>query len=304
MDVQPASEQCGVVVTDVDLRGMTDETALALAVLLLRHGVVVVRGQDLSSHDHVAVTRALGVPETYRRSLGNDYGLGEAARHLFRISNDRAYGNVEVGHYWHTDGYIFPHPTAISLLRPVILPAEGGDTYYADMGAALRALPPDLFAALEGRTAAARPAARGLGQLGRTQAATAHHPVFRPHPVTGRVRLYLNLRNMVAIEGHTPDEVADLRERLTAFVEHGDFVYRHHWEPGDLVLWDNSNVAHRATALPGGTLRLMERTSTAGRGWPDLALWRAAARITDTGRVHSTGAPLPAGGPADTGQRP
>ena len=132
--------------------------------------------------------------------------------------------------------------------------------------------------------------------MGRTQAVTAHHLIFRPHPVTGRIRLYLNLRNMALIEGCTPGEVEDLRVRLTEFIEHGDFVYCHHWEPGDLVLWDNSNVAHRATKLPSGGLRVMERASTAGEGWADLPLWREAAQ--------AVGAPsaVPAGHPVGAGQ--
>ena len=185
------------------------------------------------------------------------------------------------------------------------MPDVGGETHFCDMYGAYERL----SAALEGahrrparraqpRLLAHAPARRGSDDR-RAAAATTppvDQPIVRTHPETGRKCLYLG-DHAEYIVGMPYDEGRALIEELNALAVHPDLTYEHRWKPGELIVWDNRCVMHRATAYdPGDAGARDAPLHGAGRGarlaphdHPPSRVWRmarfgdAAAVVTDMG---------------------
>ena len=144
---------------------------------------------------------------------------------------------------FHVDTSYVRTPPAYTALRAVEIPAEGGETLFTNQYRALETLSADVRAKLEGRTI--RHVVTGL-QLGEEHEQAAEHPVFRPHPLTGRPALYLSTpARCESISGMDDDQARELIELLIAHSTTEENTYRHAWAPGDLVMWDNACVLHR-----------------------------------------------------------
>lgn len=282
METRSLSPHLGIEILGLDVREVTHGTALDLGALLLRHGIVLFRGQDISASDQVAFSRHFGELERFPVKRENGSAAKEDA-FIFRVSNDSSKGYRGVGLYWHTDGYFHTRPTALSILRAVTVPAAGGDTRFANMARAYDELPANLRVEAEKLIGISRPAPgarRSGGLFARSSATGTRHPLVRPHPLTGEPILYLNVGNMAGIEGWERGEAVALIERLAEHVENGDFTYRHHWQDGDIIIWDNAGVAHKASTPPENSLRLMERTTIVGDAYFGNLFWiMAAARV-------------------------
>lgn len=280
MEQNALSRHIGLEIHGLDLRAVDDEGARMLAGRLLRHLVLVIRDQELSSTDHVAFSRRFGELEEFpvHPALQD---IGSPAVHIFRVANQTSHGYKGVGRYWHTDGYFYHQPTAVSMLRAVQLPDHGGDTWYANMYRAYESLSAESRQEIDGLTAISRPGPGSTpsGLFAGSAKSDVRHPLVRVHPVTGRKALYLNLRNIAVIEGLSWRETDALLARLTEHIDLRDFTYCHRWRAGDLVIWDNSAAAHKATPAPQGSLRVMERTTVVGREYFRSTFWKQAARL-------------------------
>jgi alpha-ketoglutarate-dependent taurine dioxygenase len=275
----------GVELRDLDIATATKETAKTVASLLLRHLVVIIRDQNVSSADHVSFSAKFGRLEEFPARPGDpdsyDPDKMPWMKYIFRVANERSQGYTKVGLYWHTDGYFHAQPTAVSIMRPVDLPDRGGDTWFANMYQAYDMLAPDLRKKVDGLTAVSRsaPGARsGTGLFSGGPVEVVRHPLARPHPLTGRKALYLNLGSIASIEGLHWRETDDLLKQLTAHIETADCRYCHKWQSGDIVMWENGAAAHMATPPPEGSLRVMERTTVDGVEYFESDFWREAAR--------------------------
>jgi taurine dioxygenase len=279
VETRPLSPHLGVEVLGLDVREVTGTVALDLGALLLRHGILLLRGQDIGSIDQVRFSRHFGELERFPARPDNGSAAAED-EFVFRVSNDSKKGYRGVGLYWHTDGYFHARPTAVSVLRAVTVPRAGGDTSFANMGRAFRVLPDDLRGRVEALIGISRPAPgseRSGGLFARSSATGTRHPLVRPHPLTREPILYINVGNMAGIEGLDREEALALIELLADHVETGDFTYRHRWRRGDMVIWDNAGIAHKASAPPQRSLRLMERTTVVGDEYFDNLFWITAA---------------------------
>jgi len=279
VETRPLSPHLGVEILDLDVREVDGETALDLGALLLRHGILLLRDQDISAGEQVRFSHHFGELECFPVQSGNGTVAAEE-EYIFRVSNDSRKGYRGVGLYWHTDGYFHERPTAVSILRAVTVPPSGGDTSFANMTAALEALPDDLREQVETLVGVSRPAPgaeRSGGLFARSSATGTRHPLVRLHPLTKEPVLYINVGNMAGIEGWERGEALALIERLADHVENGDFTHRHRWQRGDMVIWDNAGVAHKASAPPQDSLRLMERTTVVGDEYFRNFFWTQAA---------------------------
>ena len=172
---------------------------------------------------------------------------------------------------WHTDDSYLEIPCAYTSLHPQELPQSGGGaTQFLNMHHAYESLPKATQRRLEGlrglhwqahtTTARAlfargRPGPDSPGSFKLTNLVDASHPIVRTHPRTGRKALYLNLDRMMGIEGMTIEEGARELNQLEHFAEQAGTRYVHEWQLGDVVIWDNRSVQHRAgpkaTVQPG-----------------------------------------------------
>lgn len=285
MNTKPLSPHLGLEICGLDIRTAGPEVALDLAALLLRHGILLIRDQNVEAIDQVRFSRHFGELERFPGRPENSTAAAEE-EFIFRISNDGSRGYKGVGLYWHTDGYFHEIPTAVSILRAVTVPPSGGDTSFANMARAYQVLPEDVCDQARKLIGISRPAPgakRSGGLFASSSAVGARHPLVRPHPLTAEPILFINVGNMAGIEGFERREAAALIKRLADHIETGDFTYRHRWERGDIILWDNAGVAHKASAPTPGSLRLMERTTVIGDNYFGNPFWTTAA-ARDAGR--------------------
>jgi taurine dioxygenase len=238
------------------------------------HSVLVVPGQTLSPERQIAYSRYFGDlrGHTVSSLLHPDYP------ELLVLSNRGRGGTAPInngGAYWHSDITYEWEPPMGSILHGVIVPPTGGDTLYADMVAAYEALDRETKQALEGVKAVHTYRFRYLKMVeegvrpARTEAQMAEwieveHPVVRTVPDTGERALYVNEGFTARIAGWPEDESRDMLDKLLAHTVDERFVYRHRWQTGDVVMWDNRRTLHRATEYDLSQERTMHRTTISG----------------------------------------
>jgi taurine dioxygenase len=182
----------------------------------------------------------------------------------------------DAGKFWHSDLSYKELPSLGSMLLARELPEEGGDTLFANQQLAYETLPAALRQTIEGRRASHSYTARyadevfqGIQRPQLTAAQLAEvkavvHPVVRTHPETGRKALFVNENFTTHILDIPADESQQILAELYAHSASPAFIYRHHWQPHDLVFWDNRAVIHLATGCPNHLRRHMHRTTIQG----------------------------------------
>jgi taurine dioxygenase len=146
-------------------------------------------------------------------------------------------------YHWHTDKPYHPAPPMLTMLRAVEVPPpertnRGGDTEFANTRLAYDALPEATRRRIAGLRVVFRPAFDD-------RRPAVDHPLVRTHPETGRKALYLGNHSM-HILGMPETNGRALLDELLAHATQPQFVYRHRWRAGDLVMWDNRCLLHRA----------------------------------------------------------
>jgi len=247
--------------------------------------IVFFRGQNLTNEQHIAFSRCFGELEIH---IVKKYLLPDHPEILLvsNIQNEAGehIGLADAGFTWHSDVSYRKFPSRCSLLYAKEVPhaPDGtvlGDTVFANCIAAYEALPESMKRRLDGLKAIHRYSARRRVEDSPRPKLTAAqiaetpdiaHPIVRTHPFTGRKALYVTAGECVGVvlkngEGMPEDEAVDLIAELDAHCVKPEFLYRHSWRVGDLVMWDNATAMHLAIcdyALP--QRRLMHRTTVIG----------------------------------------
>ena len=243
----------GAEVAGVSLAGADAALVERLRAAVLAHRVVAVGGQFLEPEQQIAFGLKLGPCMTIR-GLASNLPWPE----LFQIAN---LGKANTaGEMWHTDGITMERPPSFSILAAHVLPETGGDTLFADMGHAWQTLSPAyrrLLRGLRGRHRAQRLAAVNPEDM--------LHPLVRTIPETGERVLYPGVAHIVVgIDGMTPAESRSLLDFLFAHAMRPDGMYRHRWQPGDVLIWDNRATMHYAVHDHGDAQRDLVRMMIAG----------------------------------------
>jgi taurine dioxygenase len=241
--------------------------------------VVVFRRQILSSEQQNEFSRRFGELEVH---IVKKYLLPGYPEVLL-ISNIRDehgedIGLADAGFTWHSDTSYRRRPSRCSLLYAKEVPQRNGqplgDTVFANAIAAYEALPENMKKRLAGLNAIHRYSARRrvadsprpkLTKAQLDETPDIAHPIVRTHPYTGRKSLYVTAGECVGIENMPDDEAGHLIAELDAHCVRPEFLYRHKWQIGDLLMWDNTSSMHLAIcdyALP--EQRLMHRTTVIG----------------------------------------
>ncbi|MEO1062395.1 MAG: TauD/TfdA family dioxygenase [Actinomycetota bacterium] len=227
----------GAVVRGVSLdrEGSVDHDVLREA--LAEHGVLVLRDQQI---DDDAFVRFLAGFGELQFTAGETPVPGRADLNVVtNVGRDRA----PVSN-WHVDTAYVSSPPAYTALRAVQVPARGGETLFSNQYRAWDDLDPRLGELVAGRTITHGVTGVDPGAGAQTEAA---HPVVRPHPRTGRPALLLDApARCRRVSGLDDDAAGRLVAELLAWSTRPDNVWRHRWQPGDVVIWDNAVVLHRA----------------------------------------------------------
>jgi taurine dioxygenase len=277
--VKKSGAACGAEIV-IDLaRDIDEETFREIERGFHDNVVVVFRGQQLSNERHVEFSCRFGELEIHIVKKYLLPGFPE----ILLISNIRDeqgehIGLADAGFTWHTDTSYRRRPSRCSLLYAKEVPHRDGralgETVFANAIAAYEALPETTRKRIDGLKAIHRYSARRRvadsprpkltgEQLAETP--DIAHPIVRTHPYTGRKSLYVTAGECIGVEGMPEDEGVDLIAELDAHCVRPEFLYRHEWQVGDLLMWDNATSMHLAVcdyALP--ERRLMHRTTVIG----------------------------------------
>ncbi len=268
--VNPISPEVGAEVVGLVGHQLVDQQVADQCQLLLeRHGVVVYRGAKINDDDLVAFTRMLG--EVVIAPIGGEKTHPE----ISAISLDPATSVLAAYRagtfYWHIDGANDAVPQKATLLTALRVSDEGGDTEFANTYAAYDALSDAekaRFADL--RVVHSFAAAQVLvhPDPSEKERAAWNRVPSREHPLvwtrrSGRRSLLVGATTERVV-GWAPDESRALLDRLLEWSTQPRFVLHHHWNPGDLVIWDNTGMLHRAIPYEVTSLRLMHRTTLVG----------------------------------------
>ena len=227
----------GVTVSGLSIDDVEADLADRLKGLLAEHGVVVLPGQNGDDASFVRFLAQFGGPA---------FTEGETAVPGFPDLNvvSNVGRSTPPRSSFHVDTSYVRRPPAYTALRAVEVPAAGGATLFTNQYRAYETLDPGLREELAGRTITH--VVTGL-ELGDDAETAAEHPVFRPHPRTGRTALYLSTpARCAAVSGLEPERARAVVDSLYAHSTAEDNTFRHEWSPGDVVMWDNACVLHRA----------------------------------------------------------
>ncbi len=276
-EVRPLAGHVGAEIIGLDLRlGLSDEDFARIHRAHLDHHVVVFRDQRITPQQQIDFSRRFGVLQIHVLKQFLLAGHPEILIVSNIVENGQPVGLGDAGKYWHSDLSYKELPSLGSMLHAQELPSEGGDTLFADMHRAWDTLPAVLRQAVEGKHAVHSYTARysegknaanwrpTLSAEQLAQVVTVTHPVVRTHPENGRKALFVSEGFTTHIVGLREDESRDLLQQLYAHSVRDEHVYRHQWQPHDMVFWDNRSLIHLAAGCPDHLRRKLYRTTIQG----------------------------------------
>ena len=256
---------------------LSAETVRAIWEAIDRHGVLVLRDQDLDDQRQLAFAGRFGEIEAPRSARGattrrlrpeiSDISNLDEDNRLRAPDDPRRFDQLG-NRLWHTDGSFRRIPAALSMLYAHRVPTSGGETEFADLRAAWDALPDKTKAQIH-ELVAMHDIAYSRAQIGFTELLFGERDVLpavpqrvvRVHPGSRRKTLYLAAHASHIVGMPVPEGRLLLRD-LIEFATEGRFVYRHVWRPGDLVIWDNRCTMHRGRPFDESETRDLRRATT------------------------------------------
>jgi taurine dioxygenase len=277
LEIRPFAAPCGAEVLGLDLSTpLADEDFARIHRAHLDHHVLVFRDLRITPREQIDFSRRFGPLQIH---VLHQFQLSDYPEILV-VSNIRENGKPiglgDAGAFWHSDLSYMEQPSLGSMLHAQELPAEGGDTLFANQHVAWDDLPQALKAEVEGRRAEhwylckyeelrrRNPFRPPLTQAQVDSVKPVSQPVVRTHPETGRRALFVSEHFTTRILGLPADESRALLDELFALSTRDELVYRHRWSEHDMVFWDNRSLMHLAAGTPDHLRRRMNRTTIEG----------------------------------------
>lgn len=237
--------------------GKADAGTLAAIVdVFNHHGAVVMRNQSMDPDALLRLISAFGEPEGHTLQEFTLAGYPNIYVLSNRIVNGKPIGAHNDGVGWHTDYSYREKPVMCTMLYAVEVPAEGSDTLLADGVAAYQAMAPERRAYLESLKlhhsyryfAENREYARtDVSESVKAANPDVIHPLIRTHPADGRKALWVSTGTVTEVIGQENPKDLALLDELVEFLTQDRFVYRHKWQVGDILVWDNRCTLHTGT---------------------------------------------------------
>jgi taurine dioxygenase len=273
--IRPLTPRLGAELVGVQLaKGISDAVFDGIHAAFLSHQVLLFEPQDVPPGVQVAFARRFGEVQVH---VMNQYHAGGYPE-LYRLSNLDEHGRPTGKHpdkgtlAWHTDGSWSRVTGQATIIYGEVVPKVGGETHFCDMYGAYERLSEAWKSRIANLRAVhnldfSRNRRHGEDPMTDTQKRErppVDHPIVRTHPDTGRRCVYLG-DHAEYIVGMPYDEGRALIEELNAMIVHPDLTYQHCWTAGELLLWDNRCVLHKATAFDLATQgRVVRRCTVLG----------------------------------------
>ncbi len=274
-EVRPLTPSLGAEIIGVDLaRGVDEKLFVAIYQAFVRYQVLLFGTQELPPGRQVEFARRFGQVQIHVMNQYHADGYPE----LYRLSNLDEHGNPNGRHpdkgtlAWHTDGSWQRVTGQATIIYGEIVAGEGGETHFCDMYGAYERLTPEWKRSIEKLRAVhnldfsrtRRHAEERMTQAQRDAVPPVDHPIVRTHPDTGRKCLFLG-DHAEYVLGMNYEDGRELIEELNAIAIHPELTYEHRWTPGELLVWDNRCVQHRATSYdPTVQRRVIRRCTVLG----------------------------------------
>lgn len=280
LTIRPTPATLGAIVTGIDLAALDDASWRGIEAAFLDRAVLIFPGQMLTADEQLAFAKRFGDIEVLAEGMTTvpisnkapDGKLYEADAHRMQLLR----GNEG----WHTDSSYMPLAAKASVLSAHVIPSSGGQTEWADARDAFDALDPHTRERIAGLDA--------YHSYFTSQAKLGHHvevgagygffagePPLRPlvklHPVTGRPALYVG-RHAGRIPGLEQDEAEALLDELMTLICRPPRIFAHTWQVGDIAVWDNRCLLHRARPYDYREERVMMHTRIKGNPATESAL--------------------------------
>src|SRR5262245_42121585 len=290
-NIAPIDATPGAVVTGLTLARMDASTWKTVEAAFHQYAVLVFPGQDLTEAEQIGFANRFGDIELL---------AADPAQKAVAITNQKPDGTVmgvdehrfkslRGNEGWHTDSSYMPLAARASVLSAQVVPSARGETEWADMRAAYDALDEATRRRIQGLSAhhSLYHSQAKIGHTVKTGAGYGFHmkgaplrPLVKVHPVTGRPALFIG-RHAYGIAGLDEGESEKLLSDLLDFACRPPRTYAHRWQPGDVVIWDNRCVLHRARPYDYGQVPIMRHTRVAGDPATELATTDRDERAAD-----------------------
>lgn len=245
----------GAEILGADIRTLNERQFRTVEDVFNRNSAIVLRNQSLTPAQYHAFGERFGELESH--TLQQYTYPGDPKIYVLANiqENGREIGAHNEGIGWHTDLSYKEKPVMATMLYGLICPPEGADTLIADMTAAYESLPESKKRYLEGRTIhhsyhrfmASRDDRAPLTEQQKALTPDVDHPIVRTHPATGRKSLYIGTGTVFGVSGMTDADGKALVDELVEYATQERFVYRHVWQEGDVLMWDNRSTLHTGT---------------------------------------------------------
>ncbi len=263
--LSPLFETFAAEVEPFDLASLDDSGIEAIKQLVYEQKLVVFRGQELADEEYIAFARRLGRPEPYFQEHYHHPDHPEIFVSSNVPVNGQKVGVAGTGRFWHSDYSFMEEPLSMTMIRPVVLPEGKRGTCFIDMELAYRELPEHLRQAVEGRRSLHDARNYYKVQPGDVDRAIIElveefhalspgvwQPMVLTHPVSGEKALFVSRGFTLDVEGMRHEEAQALLTELFDRIERPERVYVHDWAKGDLLMWDNRSLIHRAAEQAPG----------------------------------------------------
>lgn len=278
--ITPIDASFGAVITDIKIAAMDASEWTAVEDAFHEYAALVFPGQHLSEAEQIAFAERFGNMELLRP---------DPTKKAVDISNKKADGGVlnqqnarfktlRGNEGWHTDSSYMPLAAKASILAAIQVPSSGGETALADMRDAYDKLDEETRGKIEGLAAyhSLYQSQAKNGFTFKTGDGYGYHtkgaplrPLVKTHPVTGRKSLFIG-RHAYKIPGMDREEGQALLDDLLDFATRPPRTYAHKWQPGDVMMWDNRCILHRACPYDHSEVRIMRHTRVAGEPESEL----------------------------------
>lgn len=232
-------------------RDITPAMLEQIAAALYQYQVISLPAAAMRPEQHAQIALHFGEPEQHATDV---FHVDENIPFLTVIDSDKG----ERADSWHADETFLEEPPLVNFLHGKVIPSRGGDTAFINTALAYDALSDKIKTLLEGLTAihdyghlyelgwrTGLPLGEMVGDA-LVKGLIHSHPVVRQHPVTGRKWLTVNPTYTRFIQGLEPDEGAAILQMLLRHMQKPELGFRHHWQVGDLLIWDQQAVQHYA----------------------------------------------------------
>ncbi len=261
----PSSECIGAEVLDIDVVSVTEAQVNTIKQLVYNHKLVIFRNQNINEDQYLAFAMKIGTPQIYPQENYHHPDYPE----IFVSSNvpkdGKKFGVRGTGRYWHTDCAFLDEPLPFTMLYPQIIPNSIRETYYIDMQQVYKKLPPYLRSYVDGKQMVHEAKWRYKVQEWDIDRAIVDimndfekkfppvkHLAIITHPVTYEKILYMNQGFTTGIMGVDYETSQKLLRELFSFIERDEHIHTHVWKDGDIILWENRTLNHKASIVPEG----------------------------------------------------